>query len=95
MTHAGTRVTNSDDRGSHEQSISRVSTDFFIAAALLALFGAAALNNAGLHDAQQVTLAVLMGAGLYESYQPPAPLHPATEHLSYPPAHQRLLDDPA
>lgn len=46
--------------------ISRVSTDFFIAAALLALFGAAALNNAGPHGALQVTLAVLMGgAGLY------------------------------
>jgi hypothetical protein len=46
--------------------ISRVSTDFFIAAALLALFGAAALNNARPHGALQVTLAVLMGgAGMY------------------------------
>jgi hypothetical protein len=46
--------------------ISRVSNDFFIAAALLALFGAAALNKAGPHGALQVTLAVLMGgAGMY------------------------------
>jgi hypothetical protein len=46
--------------------ISRVSTDFFIAAALLALFGAAALNNGGPHGGLQVTNAVLMvGAGMY------------------------------
>jgi hypothetical protein len=46
--------------------ISRVSNDFFFAAALLALFGTAALHNAGPHGALQLSLAVLMGgAGMY------------------------------
>jgi len=42
-------------------SISRASTEFLIAAALLALFGAAALNNGGPHGPLQIALAVVMG----------------------------------
>jgi hypothetical protein len=41
--------------------ISRASTEFFIAAALLALFGVAALNNGGPHGPLQLALAVVMG----------------------------------
>lgn len=41
--------------------ISRVSNEFFIAAALLALFGAAALNNAAPHGPLQIVLALVMG----------------------------------
>ncbi len=40
--------------------ISAASTDFFIAAALLALFGLAALNQAGPHGPLQLVLAVVM-----------------------------------
>jgi hypothetical protein len=42
--------------------IRSASTDFFIAAALLALFGAASTRNAGAHGGLQIVLAVLMGA---------------------------------
>lgn len=42
-------------------SISRVSNEFFIAAALLALFGAAAVNNAAPHGPLQIVLALVMG----------------------------------
>jgi hypothetical protein len=41
--------------------IRQASIDFFIAAALLALFGAASMNNAGVHGGLQLVLAVLMG----------------------------------
>ena len=41
--------------------IRHASTDFFIAAALLALFGAASMNNAGTHGGLQIVLALLMG----------------------------------
>lgn len=42
------------------------SGDFFIAAALLALFGFAATNGGGLHGGLQLVLAVVMGgAGVY------------------------------
>ncbi len=44
--------------GSH---LSVASTNFFIAAALLALFGMAALNQAGPHGPLQLVLAVVMG----------------------------------
>jgi hypothetical protein len=42
-------------------AISRASTEFLIAAALLALFGVAALNNGGPHGPLQIALAVVMG----------------------------------
>jgi hypothetical protein len=47
-------------------AIVRLSSEFFIAAALLGLFGAAALHTAGEHGAVQLLLAVLMaGAGAF------------------------------
>ena len=41
--------------------LSVASTNFFIAAALLALFGMAALNQAGPHGPLQLVLAAVMG----------------------------------
>jgi hypothetical protein len=46
--------------------ISRVSYEFFIAAALLVLFGASAMHNQGPHGPLQIALAVMMsGGGMY------------------------------
>ena len=42
--------------------VSAASTNFFITAALLALFGLAALNQSGPHGPLQLVLAVVMGA---------------------------------
>lgn len=50
----------------NDARIHSASIDFFIAAALLALFGMASMNNAGTHGGLQLVLAVLMGgAGVF------------------------------